>query len=39
MGIKATAWISDAIDAIVTTLNERRAWLTENAGDGVGDSK
>lgn len=35
MNIKVTAWLSAAIDDIVAALNEKRAWLTENAKDGL----
>jgi len=35
MNIKVTVWLSQAIDEIVAQLNEKRAWLTENAKDGL----
>lgn len=35
MNIKVNAWLSTAIDDIVAALNEKRAWLTENAKDGL----
>ena len=35
MGITVTAWLSKAIDEVVAALNEKRAWLTENAKDGL----
>lgn len=34
-GVQVKAWISIAIDDIVAALNEKRAWLTENAKDGL----
>jgi hypothetical protein len=33
MGIKVTAWMSQAIDDIVKYLNERQAWFVEAAKD------
>ncbi|MFB0920783.1 MAG: hypothetical protein QMB62_07875 [Oscillospiraceae bacterium] len=38
MDITVTAWLSKAIDEIVAQLNEKRAWLTENAKDGLGET-
>ncbi len=35
MNIKGTVWLNSAIDEIVAQLNEKRAWLTENAKDGL----
>jgi len=35
MNISVTVWLSKAIDEIVAQLNEKRAWLTENAKDGL----
>lgn len=35
MGVRATAWLSAAIDEIVDQLNEKQAWLTETAGNGL----
>lgn len=29
MGIKATAWVDKAIDTIVATLNDKKAWLID----------
>lgn len=37
-GITMTAWLSNAIDDIVAALNEKRAWLTENAKDGLSET-
>lgn len=37
MNIKVTVWLSAMIDDIVAALNEKRAWITENAKDGLPD--
>lgn len=37
MNVKATAWLSAAIDDIVAALNERQAWFTENAKDTLSE--
>lgn len=37
MNVKATAWLSTAIDDIVAALNERQAWFTENAKDTLSE--
>ena len=34
-GVKATAWISNMIDAIVKALNENQAWITKFCGGGL----
>lgn len=39
MGVEVKAWMSMAIDNIVAALNEKQAWLTENAGDGLPETK
>ncbi len=38
MGVKVKARMSIAIDDIVAALNEKRAWLTENAKDGLSET-
>lgn len=38
MGVQVRAWMSTAIDNIVAALNEKQAWLTENAGDGLSEA-
>lgn len=35
MNIKVSAWLDKDIDDIVATLNEKQAWFTENAKDGL----
>ncbi len=37
-GIKANAWLSNAIDEIVAALNERQAWFAEVAKDTLSES-
>jgi hypothetical protein len=34
-GVKVNAWLDKAIDDIVAQLNEKNAWFTENAKDGL----
>lgn len=38
MGVEVKAWMSIAIDDIVAALNEKRAWLTENAKDTLSEA-
>jgi hypothetical protein len=38
MGIKVTAWMSQAIDDTVGLLNERSAWLVGDATDSAKDA-
>ena len=38
MGIKATVWVSDAIDKIVAYLNKKSGWLASSAVDTAQDA-